>query len=258
VNCRSLILYVLISELISHKTAYSDSSKFFLLLVCSLQEINTLVQAWKTKEAKKKHSCDTEYLRWAFHSIELLCYNERVYISFETSVKTEILKHHYDDELMSHFNIEWTQELVSHKYYWLKLTENIKKYVFSCDIYQHVKMSRHWLYNEMQLLLCSNDFWKEIIMNMITDLSSCKWDNSVYNAILMIVNCYIKMTKYISMSKTLIAVELANIFFEKIVCWYDIFKEIVSDRDSIFINNYWSEICYQMKIKCRLSIIFYF
>jgi len=63
VNCRSLILHVLISELISHKTTYSDSSEFFLLLVCFLQEINALVQAQKTKEVKKKYSCDTEHLR---------------------------------------------------------------------------------------------------------------------------------------------------------------------------------------------------
>jgi len=122
---------------------YSNSSEFFLLLVCFLQEINALVQAQKTKKAKKKHSCDTECLRWTFNSTELLHYNEKVYISSETSVKTEILKCHYDDELMSHFDIEWTQKLVSCKYYWLKLTENIKKYVFSCDVYQHIKMSRH-------------------------------------------------------------------------------------------------------------------
>ena len=112
----------------------------------------------KSKKNKKKHSCDIEHLRWAFDSTELLYYNKRIYISFKTSVKAEILKHHYDDKLMSHFNIKWTQELMSHKYYWLKLTENIKKYVFSCNVYQHVKMSRHHLYDEMQLLLCLSDF----------------------------------------------------------------------------------------------------
>jgi len=63
VNCKSLILCVLISELISHKTIYSDSSEFFLLLVHFLQKINALVQAQKTKEVKKKHSCDIEHLR---------------------------------------------------------------------------------------------------------------------------------------------------------------------------------------------------
>jgi len=107
VNCRSLILHVLISELISHETTYSDSNEFFLLLICFLQEINTLVQAQKTKETKKKYSYDAECLRWIFNSIELLHYNKRMYISSETSVKAEILKSHYDDELMNYFNIEW-------------------------------------------------------------------------------------------------------------------------------------------------------
>jgi len=87
-------------------------------------------------------------------------------------------------------------------------------------------------------------------MNIITDLSSYKWDNSVYNAILMIVDCYIKMIKYISINKTFITIELVDIFFKEIICQYDISKRIVSDRDSIFISSYWSEICYQTKIKC--------
>jgi len=55
-------------------------------------------------------------------------------------------------------------------------------------------------------------------MNIITNLSSYKQNNSVYDAILMIVDCYIKMTKHISISKILIAVELTDIFFEEIVC----------------------------------------
>jgi len=48
---------------------------------------------------------------------------------------------------------------------------------------------------------------------MITDLSSYKWNNSVYDAILMIIDCYIKMIRYISTSKIFVAIELADIFF---------------------------------------------
>jgi len=135
VNCRLLILCVLISELISYKTTYSDSSEFFLLLVCFLQEINILVQAQKAKKTKKKHSCDIECLKWAFNLTKLLHYNEKIYISSEISVKTEILKSHYDDKLMSHFNIKQTQKLVLYKYYYSELTENVKKYVFLYNIY---------------------------------------------------------------------------------------------------------------------------
>ena len=94
-------------------------------------------------------------------------------------------------------------------------------------------------------------------MNMITGLPSSKHSDSVYDVILMIVDCYIKMTQYISISKTLTAMQLADIFFEKIVCRYRALKEIVSDRGSIFTSSYWSEVYYQMNIKRRLNTAFH-
>ncbi len=94
-------------------------------------------------------------------------------------------------------------------------------------------------------------------MNMITGLPLSKHNDNVYNVILMIVNCYIKMTQYISISKTLTVMQLTDIFFEKIVCRYKTLKEIVSDRDSIFTSSYWLKVCYQTKIKCRLNITFH-
>jgi len=75
-------------------------------------------------------------------------------------------------------------------------------------------------------------------MNMITGLPSSKHNDNVYDVILMIVDHYIKMAQYISISKTLTAMQLADIFFEKIVCHYRTLKEIVSDRGSIFTSSY--------------------
>ncbi len=87
---------------------------------------------------------------------ELLQYEKRLYIPPEVSVQTELLKRHYDDELTRHFSIEQTLELVSCKYYWSKLAKDVKKYVFSCNICQRVKVSRHHSYDKMQALPHSN------------------------------------------------------------------------------------------------------
>ncbi len=146
---------------------------------------------------------------------------------------------------------------MSRKYYWPKLAKDVKEYVFSCDICQRVKTSRHHSYGEMQALPRPNDSWKEVIMNMITGLLSSKHDNSVHDAILVVVDRYIKMARYISINKTLTAIQLTDMFFEKIVCCYETLKEIVSDRGSIFMSSYWSEVCYHIKIKCRLSTVFH-
>jgi len=75
-------------------------------------------------------------------------------------------------------------------------------------------------------------------MNMITDLLSSKHDNSVHDAILMIVDRYIKMVRYVSTNKTLIAIQLTDMFFEKIVCCYETLKGIVFNRGSIFTSSY--------------------
>jgi len=58
----------------------------------------------------------------------------------------------------------------------------------------------------------------------------------VYDLILVIVDHYMKMTRYLSMKKTLIVVELAELFFEKIALRYEISSDIVIDRDSLFIS----------------------
>jgi len=257
VNCRQLVSHALASELTNHKTVYDDSSEFFLLLVHSLQMNNLFVQVQKETIAKNKWSQNAEGLRWVFNMTELLQYEKRLYIPSEASVWTELLKHHHDNELTEHFSIEWTLELMSCKYYWSELVKDVKKYVFSCNICQRVKVSKHCSYDEMQVLPHSNSLWKKVIMNIITGLPSSKHSDSVYDAILMIVDRYIKMTQYIFISKTLTAMQLADIFFEKIVCHYRTSKEIVSDRDSIFTSSYWLKVCYQTKIKRRLNITFH-
>jgi len=58
----------------------------------------------------------------------------------------------------------------------------------------------------------------------------------VYDLILMIVDHYIKMTRYLSIKKTLTVVKLAKLFFEQIALRYEISNDIVIDRDSLFIS----------------------
>ncbi len=52
----------------------------------------------------------------------------------------------------------------------------------------------------------------------------------------MIVDCYMKMMHYLSMKKTLTIVELAELFFKKIVLRYEILNDIVINKDSLFIS----------------------
>jgi len=58
----------------------------------------------------------------------------------------------------------------------------------------------------------------------------------VYDSILVIVDHYMKMTRYLSTKKTLTVIKLAELFFEKIALRYETPSDIVIDRDSLFIS----------------------
>ena len=184
-------------------------------------------------------------------------YNESLYVSEDLSVREELLKRHHDDSLARHFDADKISELLDCKYYWKSMIKNIKEYINTCDICQRVKMKRHLSYDKLRSLFRFTNFWKEITMNFITDLSFSKWKEIVYDLILVIVDHYMKMMHYLSMKKTLTVIELAELFFEKIALRYEISNDIIINKDYLFISTFWSKICFHMKMKQRLSIIFH-
>ncbi len=187
----------------------------------------------------------------------MIKYNESLYVSEDLSVKEKLLKHHYDNSLVRHFNADKISELLNCKYYWKSMIKNVKEYINTCDICQRVKMKCHLSYDELRSLSRFTDSWKEITMNFITDLSSSKWKEVVYDLILMIVDHYMKMMHYLSMKKILTVVELTELFFKKIALRYEISSDIIINKDNLFINAFWSKICYHVKMKWWLSIAFH-
>jgi hypothetical protein len=94
-------------------------------------------------------------------------------------------------------------------------------------------------------------------MNFIKNLSFNKRLNDVYDFVFVIINCYIKITLYIFVTKKIIAIELTKIIFDHVIFKYDALKDVVSNRKFVFTSAYWTNICYHMKMKRRLNIVFH-
>jgi hypothetical protein len=95
-------------------------------------------------------------------------------------------------------------------------------------------------------------------MNFVIELSKIKND---FNAILMIINKFIKMHHYV-----LCTAEEDETFAEKTIkllinhVWklHELFNIIISDRESQFISLVWKTICQILKINVKLSTTFHF
>ena len=73
-------------------------------------------------------------------------------------------------------------------------------------------------------------------MNFVTKLLLNKKRDVVYDLILMIINQYIKMIKYVLIIKKIDVAKLTKMFFKKIVLHFNMSDEIVNNKKFIFIN----------------------
>jgi hypothetical protein len=120
-------------------------------------------------------------------------------------------------------------------------------------------MPRHQAYGKLDSLPVPKGPWEDIAMDFITDLppSKRRHGNTVYDAILVIIDRFTKQAHYIPTRKTVDAGELAEIFIEHIIRHHGVPQSIVSDRGSVFTSNFWGALCYYLRIRRALSTAFH-
>lgn len=194
---------------------------------------------------------------WSKDTQGVLRYKGRVYVPNDGAVRAEILKQNHDNPLAGHFGRARTTELVTRKYYWPGLTQDVKDYVQGCDVCQRSKAPRHKPHGILHPLPVPSRPLGDLTMDFITGLPPSRSAGQVYDSILVIVDRYTKLARYIAVRKTIDAPELASVLLRHWIKDYGLPDSIVSDRGSVFTAKFWSSLCYILKIKRRLSTAFH-
>ena len=119
-------------------------------------------------------------------------------------------------------------------------------------------MSYYCFYDSLTLLPVPDELWQEIMMDFIVKLLPSRHKGNVYDSILVMVNWYIKMVWYLSTNTIIKSHKLSDLLMEEVFLYGSSTPmSIISDRDSVFISDYWSELCYYLKIKQWLSTAFH-
>ena len=214
-----------------------------------------IIRIWDQLNSQdQRDACATR--EWSFQH-NLLYYFHAIYVLDETIMKTKMLRLHHDDFLTKHFEIKKTRSLLQRKFYWFRILKNIKEYIQNCDVCQRVKTFRHRLYDKTMSLFISARLWKKISMNFIIELSFNRYENDIYDTILVVIDRYSKMTFYIFAKSTWSTEDLADVLFNKMFLIFFEIKKVIFDRNSFFVNDYWSALCYRIRVKRKLNIVFH-
>ena len=94
-------------------------------------------------------------------------------------------------------------------------------------------------------------------MDFITDLPLSKQRGNVYDTILVVVDRYTKGVRYIPTTKKITAPQLEELLMKEVFLRFGAPDGAVTDQSSVFTSNFWSQVCYSMKVKRRLSTAFH-
>ena len=128
----------------------------------------------------------------------------------------------------------------------------INEYVCICFDYQRVRVHHHKLYNKFNFILLNDeDSFHTIIMNFIINISSMRnlYINKINDAILILMNKLTKHATYIATIKNLNVKNFAKLFWRKFISHYDIMRDIISNRNLLFTNHFWSTLCWHLNAK---------
>lgn len=126
------------------------------------------------------------------------------------------------------------------------MREDVKKFVKKCRIYQYAKgrSQNVGLYQPLQKPSHPCDV---VSMDFVLRFHRTQ---RVHDSILVIVDIFSKMAPCFKKSD---ATHVENIFFQEVVRLHGLPRSIVSDRDTIFVGNFWRNLWKNMGINFIFS-----
>nr|KAJ0226654.1 hypothetical protein LSAT_V11C100008020 [Lactuca sativa] len=130
---------------------------------------------------------------------------------------------------------------------------DISKYVKECSVCQQCKHSSLSPAGHLQPLPVPENTWDEVTMDFIEGLPrSNGWD-----AIWVVVDRLIKYAHFILLKHPFSAATVAQTFIKEVVRLHGLPKSIVSDRDRIFLSQFWVELFKLHGVQLKRSIAYH-
>jgi len=224
-------------------------SKDKFLIASTHQQHQELSLLEKLKIELKKEN-DLEILQNKYNCIiadDLLMFKDRIYVP--KSERLEVLKICHDNRMAGHPGNRKTFQLLSKSYWWPSIRRDCKSYVESCQTCCRSKTPRAKPIGLLQPLPVPPRPWHSISMDIITDLPMI---NS-FDSVLVVVDRFTKLAHLIPCSKNLTSAGLADLFLKDVVRLHGLPSDIVSDRGTIFVSQFWTTLMKSMGIQQKLS-----
>lgn len=163
----------------------------------------------------------------------------RICIPDLPDVKTKLMQETHDSQIAGHYGVEKTYARLAELCYWPNMRNSVKHYVESCHVCKTAKSRTTKENGLLQPLPIPDRPWTHIAMDLITHLPRTKSGN---DAVAVFVDRFSKAAIFVPCKTTCTAPDVAQIFFKHVFKNHGLPKSIVSDRDTRFTSQFWSNL----------------
>ncbi|KAL0549151.1 hypothetical protein IC582_013632 [Cucumis melo] len=181
-----------------------------------------------------------------------LLYKDRVVLSNSSSLIPSLLHTFHDSILGGHSGFLRTYKWMSGELHWMGMKADIKRYVEQCEICQ-TKYEATKPAGVLQPIPIPDRVLEDWTMDFIEGLPKA----GGVNVIMVVVDRLSKYAYFITLKHPFSAKQVAAEFIDKIVRRHGIPKSIISDRDKIFLSNFWKELFATMRTILKRSTTFH-
>ncbi|MBW0547236.1 hypothetical protein O181_086951 [Austropuccinia psidii MF-1] len=182
----------------------------------------------------------------------LLC-KDIVVIPRNHELQYNILQKCNDSPLAGHLGQEKNLKLIKRYFNWAGMNKIIKDYVSSCQNCPRNQNIHHKKFVLLKPLQIPSGPWNSFTMDFITHFPL----SSSFDSVLVVVDRSSKMAIFIPAYLKITALDLAQIFISHVFSKHGLPISIVSDRGSLFVSSFWTQLCQQLKIPRDLSTAFH-
>lgn len=115
---------------------------------------------------------------------------------------------------------------------------DIENYIKQCEVCQHNKHSHQHPIGLLQPLPILDGVWTALSMDFIEGLPKSEG----YSVILVVVDRFTKLAHFIPMKHPYTTLQSAQLFMDNIVKLHGLPKSIVTDRDTVFVSQFWKQL----------------
>lgn len=161
-----------------------------------------------------------------------------IWIAQNSALQTKIISAFHASAVAGHSRTKATYQRLKQHFYWKGLKKDVENFIQQCVVCQQAKHTHLPPAGLLQPLPIPEGVWQDISMDFIEGLPK----SDGYSIILVVVDRLSKFAHFLPVKHPYTAPSIAKLFLDTIVKLHGFPKSIVSDRDPIFVSNFWKEL----------------